>query len=95
MSERQFILQNAAGKYRTFFTRMVLECFVSWLSLHTADEIIHHITIPWITEIVAAQTASTSCDEVAEILIRIAAAWRFDAKKKYGDHCNDAQYRVN
>lgn len=45
--------QNSIGKYKSFFTRMVIDCTFSWLAFHTADEIIDGITIPLTTEVLA------------------------------------------
>ncbi|BDG48997.1 MULTISPECIES: YrvL family regulatory protein [Parageobacillus] len=49
----RFATQNLRGKYKSFFTRMMIDCTFSWLSFHTADEMISGITIPFTTEILA------------------------------------------
>ncbi|SFD95137.1 Regulatory protein YrvL [Bacillus sp. OV194] len=43
--------QYVLGKYQLFFTRMVIDCTFTWLSLHTVDEFMNSITIPVTTEI--------------------------------------------
>jgi hypothetical protein len=41
------------GKYKSFITRMVIDCTFTWLALHTVDEYMNSITIPLKTEFVA------------------------------------------
>ncbi|MFF2596807.1 YrvL family regulatory protein [Priestia megaterium] len=42
-----------SGKYKLFITRMVIDCTFTWLALHTVDEFMNSITIPFTTEIIA------------------------------------------
>ncbi|RRN67167.1 hypothetical protein EI200_23715 [Peribacillus simplex] len=45
--------QYVLGKYKLFITRMVIDCTFTWLALHTVDEFMNSITIPFTTEIIA------------------------------------------
>ena len=45
--------QNLVGKYKSFLTKMVIDCTFSWLAFHTADEIIDGINIQLKTEVLA------------------------------------------
>lgn len=42
-----------SGEYKLFITRMVIDCTFTWLALHTVDEFMNSITIPFTTEIIA------------------------------------------
>lgn len=42
-----------SGKRTIFIVRMVIECFFSWIALHTVDEFMESITIPLRTEAIA------------------------------------------
>ena len=45
--------QNLIGKYKSFLTRMIIDCTFSFIAFHTADEVIEGINIPIITEVIA------------------------------------------
>ncbi|WP_235851589.1 YrvL family regulatory protein [Heyndrickxia camelliae] len=45
--------QYVSGKYKSFFTRMLIDCTFTWLALHMVDEAMNSITIPLKTETVA------------------------------------------
>ena len=45
--------QNLIGKYKSFLTRMMIDCTFSYIAFHTADEVIDGINIPIITEVIA------------------------------------------
>jgi hypothetical protein len=49
----KLLSQYISGKYKLFFTRLVIDCTFTWLALHTVDEFMNSITIPSRTEIVA------------------------------------------
>lgn len=57
------------GKKQKFFTRMVIECTLSWLALHTVDEFMHAISIPWFAEI-------------GVVIILFFVEWAFEDDKK-------------
>ncbi len=43
-----------SGKLHLFFTRMFIDCTITWLLLFTLDEFMHSITIPFSIEILMA-----------------------------------------
>ena len=45
--------KNLIGKYKSFLTRMMIDCTFSYIAFHTADEVIDGINIPIITEVIA------------------------------------------
>jgi len=46
--------QFISGKWNLFFTRMMIDCTVTWLLIFTIDECMHSITIPFSIEILLA-----------------------------------------
>lgn len=46
--------QQMTGRYKIFFTRMVIDTSFTWVMLYSIDEYMTTITVPLLTEIVAA-----------------------------------------